>query len=145
MSCSLEILVDDLTDVLHVPVQSIFLDAGEPVCLMAGTRPTEKRSVSLGLSNGKWVEVQSGVSQGEVVLMAQPADVRLAPASKNGSESAQFPEQGEVKPKPTDDKRDGGGEGSGPGKRDGKKSGWTMGDQGHDAKSATPAAQSGSQ
>jgi HlyD family secretion protein len=124
MSCSLEVLVDDLKDVLYVPVQSIFLDAGLPVCLMAGTRPTEKRSVTLGQSNGKWVEVQTGVEQGEIVLMAQPADVRLNPASEGDSEPTDFPDQGDLKP-PSGDKRPDGGKGPGKGKGDGKQTGWT--------------------
>jgi HlyD family secretion protein len=83
MSCSLEILVDELLDVTYVPVQAVFLDGGETICLVTtGPSHPEKRSVNVGQSNGKWVEIQSGVSEGETVLLAVPPGVELKPATE---------------------------------------------------------------
>jgi HlyD family secretion protein len=87
MSCSIEILVDELDDVLYVPVQAVFLDAGLPVCFVSSNGRAEKRSVEIGPSNSKWVEIQSGLEEGEKVLLARPAGMTLAPApEKNGEE-----------------------------------------------------------
>ncbi len=80
MSCQVEVVVADLEDVLHVPVQSIFLDAGKPVAFVARDGEAELRPIEVGLDNGKWVEVRSGLAEGEVVLLAQPPGSRLQPA-----------------------------------------------------------------
>jgi HlyD family secretion protein len=80
MSCQVEVVVADLADVLHVPVQSIFLDAGKPVAFVARNGEAELRQIEVGLDNGKWVEVRAGLAEGEVVLLAQPPGSRLEPA-----------------------------------------------------------------
>lgn len=85
MSCSIEILVDELVDVTYVPVQAVFLDGGETICMVSsGPGKPEKRPVVVGQNNGKWVEIQSGVSEGETVLLAVPAGVELMPAKDRG-------------------------------------------------------------
>jgi len=81
MSCSIEILVDELDDVLFVPLQSIYLDGGETVCFVKDAGKVEVRGVEVGQSNEAWVEVHSGVAEGEVVLLSQPAGFELSPAS----------------------------------------------------------------
>lgn len=80
MSCSVEILVDELQDVIYVPVQSVFLDGGSPVVFVSSKGKPDKRKVDVGQNDGKWVEIRSGVEEGEVVLMAKPPGVELAPA-----------------------------------------------------------------
>jgi hypothetical protein len=61
-------------------VQSVFLDQGKPVCFVAEGSGYELRSVEVGQNNGKWVEVVSGLSDGETVLLSQPAGATLRPA-----------------------------------------------------------------
>ena len=80
MSCSIEILVDDLPDALHVPVQAVFVDAGHPVALVPRREDVEKRPIEVGQNNGKWVEVLSGLEQDETVLLSLPAGLTLEPA-----------------------------------------------------------------
>ena len=80
MSCSVEVVVDDLVDVLHAPVQSIFLNRGEPAVFLSQGGEIELRPVEVGQDNGKWVEIKSGVEEGDVVLLAQPAGWTLEPA-----------------------------------------------------------------
>ncbi|MCZ6597380.1 MAG: hypothetical protein O7B99_07075 [Planctomycetota bacterium] len=79
MSCSVEIVVKDIPDALHIPVQSVFLDKGNTVALVSDGG-VEVRPIEVGLDNGKWVEVLSGLEEGEVVLMSQPASITLEPA-----------------------------------------------------------------
>ncbi len=85
MSCSVEILVDQLEDTLHIPVQSVFLDGGEPVCFVSKAKGTEKRAVEVGRNNGRFVAIESGLREDEIVCMAQPAGIALAPAKQKES------------------------------------------------------------
>ncbi len=97
MSCSVEILVDDLHDVTYIPVQSVFLDGGAPVAFVAGAGNPTKRPVVVGQNDGKWVEISDGVKAGETVLLSPPAGVELAPAkdtSRGGGPPAGVGEQG---------------------------------------------------
>jgi HlyD family secretion protein len=99
MSCSIEILVEELEDVIYVPVQAVFLNAGETICLVAERQgKSEKRQVAIGQSNGKWVEIQSGVSEGEMVLLALPPGMELEAApEKSGSKTQGPPSQSHPK------------------------------------------------
>ncbi|MEM7307760.1 MAG: hypothetical protein AAF682_13860 [Planctomycetota bacterium] len=92
MSCSVEVVVDDLVDVLHVPVQSVFLNRGKPACFVAEGGGVELREVEVGQDNGKWVEVFSGLSEGEVVLLSQPAGTTLEPADEDDVSLDEIPE-----------------------------------------------------
>ncbi len=80
MSSSVEIIVEDIEDAIHVPVQSIFLNAGKTSCFIASGGDVDLRAVEVGLDNGKWVQVHDGIAEGEVVLLAQPTGFTLEPA-----------------------------------------------------------------
>ncbi|MHC5210489.1 MAG: efflux RND transporter periplasmic adaptor subunit [Planctomycetota bacterium] len=122
MSCSIEILVDDLPDVLYVPLQAVFLDAGEPICFVSDAGDVEKREVEVGQSNTKWVEIRSGLAEGEVVLLSRPPGVTLRPAPEHGPEQGP-PEgpmgEGVTPGGPPADGREGRGRSGGPGGKDG--------------------------
>lgn len=61
------------TDVVRLPVESVFLVDGAPVVYrVAGAEP-ERRPVRLGLSDLSWVEVLDGVSPGDSVALEDPA------------------------------------------------------------------------
>ncbi len=80
MSCSLEILVDEIEDTRYMPLQSVFLDGGEPVCFVSDNGSIEKRSVEVGQNNGRWVEVVSGAEEEETVLLSLPPGFSLTPS-----------------------------------------------------------------
>ncbi len=133
MSCSIEILVDELQDTLFIPVQCVFLDGGNPVCFVSGAT-VEKRPVEIGQNNGKWVEILSGLEQGEVVLLSVPADQNLEPAPTRHGEGDGGWGQGAVAAETGaamgDDKPKGKGKSKGEGKSDGDgkpgaTKGWT--------------------
>ena len=93
MSCAIEVVVADLEDALHVPVQSVFLDAGEPVAFVSLGGQVEVRPIEIGLHNETWVEVLSGLREDEVVLLSQPEGYRLAPAMEDADETDEEPGQ----------------------------------------------------
>ncbi len=79
MSCSVEILVMDLEDVHYVPRQCVLLDGGETIVFVVNGGKTERRKVKVGLDNSKWVSVEEGLTEGEIVALAPPADFEPAP------------------------------------------------------------------
>ncbi len=79
MSCSVDILVEDLEDATYVPRQCVFLDGGKTIVFKRSEAGTERCEVEVGLDNTKWVAINSGVAEGEIVLLAPPADFEPAP------------------------------------------------------------------
>ncbi len=96
MSCSIEIIVDEIEDALYIPLQSVFLDAGETVCFVSKGTGHEMRSIEVGKNDGKWVAIDSGLEEGEVVLLSQPAGSSLRTSSGNegGEQSADWGTRG---------------------------------------------------
>ena len=90
MSAKVEILVDQLNDVLFVPVQVIANREGKKLCYVTASNSVEKREVETGLFNDNFVEVKSGLTEGEMVV--------LSPPRWTVSESAE--EQAETEPEP---------------------------------------------
>jgi len=96
MSCSVEILVDELSDATYVPVQAVFLDGGEPVCFVAAGGVVEKRPVQAGENNGKQVVIEAGLEPGEQVLLALPEGVELRPAVQSQASVEGLPTLGDA-------------------------------------------------
>ncbi len=101
MSCSIEIHVDTIEDTLYVPLQAVHPTGGRTVCWVQGLEGVEKREIVIGRNNEKWIEVTSGLEEGEIVLLAPPID--FEPEESRGDSGR--PE------------RSGGSEGSGEGRK----------------------------
>ena len=72
MSCSLEILVEDIPNATYAPVQSVLPHKGETICFVSKGGVIETRTVKVGRSNDLWVEVLDGLQEGEIVLLSPP-------------------------------------------------------------------------
>jgi len=72
MSCAVEILVEDLPESLYVPVQSVFRHRQENLCFVARRGAVETRTVQIGRASELWVQILSGLSEGETVLLKAP-------------------------------------------------------------------------
>lgn len=90
MSCSVEILVEDLQDVHYVPRQSVFMDGGEPIAFVVEGGEARRTPVEIGLDNSKWVTVHEGLREGQTVALAPPADFEPAPVPET-ERPAEFP------------------------------------------------------
>jgi len=90
MSCDVEILSAQLKDVLYVPVQAIFLDAGETVCFVKSGAGVEQRDVTVGLDNSKWVVVESGLAEGELVCLTAPPGFKPGAAAPDPADFDEF-------------------------------------------------------
>jgi HlyD family secretion protein len=76
MSCAIEILVEEIEDTLFVPVQSVFRRGEQNLAFVERGGASEERAVEVGRYNDRWVQVLSGLSEGEVVLLAPPPGFR---------------------------------------------------------------------
>lgn len=69
MTAEVEILVTHLKDVVSVPVAALFERAGQTFCCVKKGAKVETRPVTLGWSNEKFVEVKTGLAEGELVVL----------------------------------------------------------------------------
>ncbi len=71
MTGRVTIIIDKLQDVLYVPIQSVVTIEDQKICYVAGNS-TQKREVETGLFNDNFVEIKSGLTEGEQVLLNPP-------------------------------------------------------------------------
>ena len=70
LSAVAEVVIREQTDKLLVPIQALFGSVNDPILLVSKADDTlEPRSVSLGISDDFWTVVESGVEEGETILM----------------------------------------------------------------------------
>ena len=72
VSVSMAIPLGTAENVLAVPVTAVFEEKGTKVVYVPGKSGPERREVAIGLSDLSLVEIQSGLSEGEEVLLAKP-------------------------------------------------------------------------
>jgi HlyD family secretion protein len=94
MSCQVEILVDELSDVLYVPVQSVVRMGNQHRVYIPGARGgLQAREVEIGYDNNRVVHIRSGLEAGERVALAPPLpdtyDKQKRSDSNGGTETAE--------------------------------------------------------
>ncbi len=73
MTAKVDILIDELEDVLYVPIQAVSTVKGERVAYLARLgREPEKRVIETGEFNDSFIEVKSGLEEGDEVLLVKP-------------------------------------------------------------------------
>ncbi len=76
MTAKVVITINELNDVLSVPIQSVITVEGQKVCFILTDNGTERRDVETGLFNDNFVEIKNGLEVGEKVLLnpSRPAE-----------------------------------------------------------------------
>ncbi len=74
MTAKVEIIVEQLDDVLFVPVQSIFVEDDKHFVFVESGGKRRRRSVTIGEHNDEFIEVMSGLEEGDIVMLNTPAD-----------------------------------------------------------------------
>ena len=97
MNAKVEIIVDQLADVLYVPVQSIEVEQDHHFCYISNNGNLERREISTGLFNDEFIEVRDGLKGGEAVALSLP---KKAEADMGGTGKPE-PEGGPPKSKPS--------------------------------------------
>ena len=92
MSAKVEILVEQLDDVLIVPVHVVANREGKKLCYVMASDTPQPREVSTGAFTNTFVEIISGLEEGEEVLLNPPR--LIGPTAASTSKNVQEPEQG---------------------------------------------------
>lgn len=74
MNCRVTVHADSIPDAIQVPVIAVFQDKGEHCCYVepaSGGKP-ERRPVTIGVTNGSVVQIESGLKAGDTVLLRDP-------------------------------------------------------------------------
>jgi len=82
MSAKVEILVSKLDDCVYVPVQAISPDGNKQVCYVGHGLKSERREVQIGEFNDAFIEVKSGLKEGDRVLLRTPEGIESDKGSK---------------------------------------------------------------
>lgn len=75
MSAKVEILVNKIDDCLYVPVQAVSADGDKQVCYIERGIKPQRREVKVGEFNDEFIELKSGLKEGETVLLRRPDGV----------------------------------------------------------------------
>jgi HlyD family secretion protein len=82
MNAKVEIVVDQLTDVVFVPVQSVEVEQDQHYCYIRSGSKLERRFIKTGVFNDEFIEVRDGVTAGEQVALALPKKANTEDATK---------------------------------------------------------------
>ncbi|MBI4660478.1 MAG: efflux RND transporter periplasmic adaptor subunit [Verrucomicrobia bacterium] len=72
MSAKVEVLVNQLDDVVYVPIQAVVPSAGKHLCYVQNGGEPETREVKIGEFNDEFIEIKEGLKEGERVLLRAP-------------------------------------------------------------------------
>ena len=86
MSAKVEILVDQLDDVLIVPIQAVVIREGKKLCYVMASDTPQPRAVSTGAFNDIFVEIISGLEEGEQVLLNPPLLIEPSAVARSTEE-----------------------------------------------------------
>jgi HlyD family secretion protein len=75
VSARAEIIITNLTSTLSVPIQAVTTRKGKQVVFLASA-PQEPVPVTVGMYNTKFIEICSGLKDGDQVLLAPPFDTQ---------------------------------------------------------------------
>ena len=68
-SVEVEIIVDEVKDALHVPVESVYNKEGKTYCKVWNNNTPEEREVQVGRRSDDYVEILSGLEEGDEVML----------------------------------------------------------------------------
>lgn len=105
MNAKVEIIVDELADVLYVPVQSIEVDNDHHFIYVNQNGDLQRREIATGSFNDEFIQVLKGLTPGENVALTVPkrtllddmADEPAAGAKKTGTPKKAEPDKKEKK------------------------------------------------
>lgn len=72
MSVKIEIVVEELKDILKIPLQAVMVEAGEMVAYIDRDGVMERRLIEIGGFSDEFIEVKEGLSEGEFVFLSKP-------------------------------------------------------------------------
>jgi multidrug efflux pump subunit AcrA (membrane-fusion protein) len=81
MTASVTVLLEQKTGVLAIPAKAVKREQGKNVVYLAGDgRPPQMHEITVGWKDGQWIEVLSGLEEGQTVFLETPAPSVSNPA-----------------------------------------------------------------
>jgi hypothetical protein len=74
MTAKVEIIVNELEDVVYVPVQSIFVEDDKHYVFVEDGGKNTRRSVTVGEHNDEFIQILGGIEEGDPVLLTAPVE-----------------------------------------------------------------------
>ena len=102
VSAKAEVIITNLADTLSVPIQAVTTANGRQVVYVLEGRDATPRPVEVGMYNTKYIQITSGLKEGERVLLAPPFDTHekdLEGAVLTAEEKAKLKTNGAARPK----------------------------------------------
>ena len=96
MSASATIIVADLEDVLYVPLHAVRNQGAVRYVWLATASGPEARPVELGLNDFQWVEIKSGLEEGDRVYLAVPPEATEPEFEQPAEATPEIPEVEEL-------------------------------------------------
>jgi HlyD family secretion protein len=72
MSVQVEVVSKILSDVLFVPVEAVFEEAGNLIVYVKTENGPEKKVVKIGEANNSYVQIIDGIEEGDEVYLYRP-------------------------------------------------------------------------
>ena len=86
MSAEVEILIETVRDVVYVPLHAVFGEGKENVCYVLEGGEPQRRVLELGVFNEDFIEIKSGLDEGEKVYLRSPTIAPISPDSNDGDD-----------------------------------------------------------
>jgi multidrug efflux pump subunit AcrA (membrane-fusion protein) len=93
MSAKVQILVNQLTNVVQVPIQAVSPSGDKKVCYVVERGAPQRREVEIGEFNDEFIEIKRGVKEGEKVCMRAPDGMEDDGSGKIKPKSPATPEK----------------------------------------------------
>lgn len=75
MSAQVQILIDELRDVLYIPIQAISAYGDKRIVYVNNGGGVSMREVTTGQYTADYIEIKEGLQEGDTVLLLPPADI----------------------------------------------------------------------
>ncbi|MBN2287687.1 MAG: efflux RND transporter periplasmic adaptor subunit [Candidatus Glassbacteria bacterium] len=76
MTASVTIFQEERKDVLVIPLKAVKREGGRNVVYLLNDGVPEQREIKVGWQDGRWIEIVSGLEEGQLLLTETPAAVR---------------------------------------------------------------------
>ena len=73
MSAKVQIIVNQLSNVVYVPIQAVNPVGGKKVCYVLNSNRADPREVEVGEFNDEFIEIKRGIQQGERICLRKPS------------------------------------------------------------------------
>lgn len=74
MTAKVEIIVNELQDVLYIPVQAVFVEEDKHIAFIKDGGRYDRVEIEVGQHNDEFIEVRSGLEETDMVALSAPSD-----------------------------------------------------------------------